>query len=326
MNEPVSGEPRITVIVTFYNQERWVEQALDSVMGQTEQNFQLLITDDGSIDGTRDRIEAWQAAHGKVGVVVGGRANRGLPSVLNEARPLIRGRYVVILNGDDWLEPNRFDDQALALDDLPNKVGLVYSDLRVVDESGAPTGDTFPPANMPRPEGNVFLDVIARTMIGMPCVMFRRSILDVIGPWDETLASDDFDFLLRMAGNGFEFSYLPKIVLNYRNYGGSLTGSRNARLADDRIAALLKWSGRDAVTDRAILNRVQELALALHSLRYDSPTTRRRLRYVLRRAPSRRVVRAVIESHLGIRAGRLSPRYWIRTLRRRRNLDDCRKE
>jgi glycosyltransferase involved in cell wall biosynthesis len=298
----------VTVIVTFFNQERWVYQALDSVLNQTEQDLQLIVADDGSLDGTRCAIERWRRHNGGTGEPVLATANGGLPALLNRASMLARGRYVMVLNGDDWLDKERARHQADALDSLPDTTGVVYSDLRVVDIHGEPTGDTFPPIDQVRAEGQLLHRLITGPLFGMPCVMFRRSILDLVGAWDETLPADDFDFLLRVAAAGFEFAYLPATETNYRRYDGSMTGSRNAELAEGRIAALLKLYGRDATTNHLIDRRVHDLANALHSMGFDRSVTSRRLRWVVRHKPSRRAIRSTIESHLHIRPGRLSIR------------------
>lgn len=310
MTAPPVTEVRVTVIVTFYNQRQWVDQALDSVLAQTENDVQLIITDDGSTDGTQVRVQDWRDRHGQVGESLLAQVNGGLPAALNRALPLIRGRFVMILNGDDWLDPLRLEHQADALESAPASVGVVYSDLRVVDVDGSPTGEVFPPSDQGRPEGQLLHRMITAPLFGMPCVMFRAQVLDTIGPWDETLLADDFDFLLRTAAAGFEFLYLPATDTNYRKYGSSLTGGRNGPLAESRIAALLKLRGCDAATDRLIDQRVQNLAIAMHTMGHDGQVTRHRLRQVLRRSPSRRVVRAVVESHLRIPPGRLSPSYW----------------
>lgn len=310
MTLPAVTEPLVTVIVTFYNQHQWVDQALDSVVAQTVQDFQLIITDDGSTDGTRDRVEVWRGRHDQIGEPVFSQKNEGLPAALNRALPRVRGRYVMVLNGDDWLDPTRFQNQVAALEAASASTGVVYSDLRVVDIDGNPTGGVFPPAEQDRPEGQLLHRMISAPLFGMPCVMFRASVLERVGPWDEDLLADDFDFLLRTAAAGFEFVYLPVTDTNYRNYGSSLTGARNGPLAESRIASLLKLRGSDSITDRLVDQRVRDLAIAMHTMGYDGGVTRRRLRQAVWRSPSRRAVRATVESHLRIPPGRLSPRYW----------------
>lgn len=308
--------PRVTVIVTSYNQADLVGQALDSVAAQTESDLELVVTDDGSADDSQGTIEAWLAQHDVQGTLVAADRNVGLPAMLNRALPLIRGEYVVVLNGDDWMEPDRLAVQAAALDVAPDAVGLVYSDLRVVDADGVPTGDIFPPSSVERREGDVFLHIIQHPMIGMPSVMFRRAVLDRIGPWDESLVADDFDFLLRVAAAGYEFRYVPAVIVNYRQVEESLTSVRGAELAEGRIRALQKLLGRNDETDRAVLERMEGLAVALHGMGFDRHATRGHLLAVARRSWSRRILRALIENSLRIPSGGLSPRRAGRRLRR----------
>lgn len=298
---------RVTVIVTSYNQADLIGQALDSVAAQTERDLQLIVTDDGSTDGSRAAIEAWLARNDFQGTLVAVDQNVGLPAMLNRALPLIQGDLVVVLNGDDWMEPDRLSVQAAALDDAPEEVGLVYSDLREVDADGFPTGDIFPPLTVERREGDVLLHIIQQPMIGMGSVMWRRAVLDQIGRWDESLVADDFDFLLRVAAAGYEFRYVPAIILNYRHVATSLTSARGAELAEGRIVALQKLVGRDGEIDSAILRRVEGLAVALHGMGHDRRATRRHLAFVVRHAPTRASVRALTENLVRAPPGTLSP-------------------
>lgn len=312
-----AAAPRVTVIVTSYNQADLVCQALDSVAAQTERDLQLIVTDDGSADDSRAMIETWLARHDLAGTLIAAHQNVGLPAMLNRAFPTIRGDYVVVLNGDDWMEPDRLEVQADALDSASDEVGLVYSDLRVVDADGIPTGDIFPPPSVQRREGEVLLHIIESPMIGMPSVMFRRAVLDRVGLWDESLVADDFDFLLRVAAAGYEFRYVPEIIVNYRQVDVSLTSARGAELAEGRILALQKVYGRDRETDRAILRRVEGLAIALHGMGYDRRATRRHLQFVLRGLPSRTLIRVTIENRLGMAPRSLSARHFGQRIARR---------
>jgi glycosyltransferase involved in cell wall biosynthesis len=296
------------VVVTSYNQEQWIEQALDSVSAQTEQRLQLIVTDDGSQDGSCERISQWIERYDPGAVLVASEHNVGLPAVLNLALPLFEGEYVVVLNGDDWMDPDRIERQAEFLDRAGDDVSLAYCDLRVVDAEGTATGEMFPPPDVERREGNVLHHLIAHPMIGMPSVMVRREVFDVIGPWDEALVADDFDFLLRVAAAGFEFGYLAEQLVNYRQYGTSLTGGRSAELIESRFLALRKLVGTSDEADRLILRRMEGLVVALHGVGYERRRTRAHIRFVLRRAPSRRLARIWVESRLGLRPGYLGSR------------------
>jgi glycosyltransferase involved in cell wall biosynthesis len=294
--------PCVSVIVTSYNQEQWLIQALDSVAAQTHRPLQLIVTDDGSSDSSVETIRSWLESSDLDRQLIASPRNMGLPAMLNQTIPHLAGEFVVVLNGDDWLDPDRIERQSAALQAADDRVGLVYCDMRVVDEAGTPTGDIYPPPEVQRVSGDALAAIIAGPLTGMPAVMFRRHLLDVIGPWDETLVADDFDFLLRAAASGHEFLHLPDALVNYRQSDNTLTKGRMNELAAGRFDALQRHLGATSGDiDDAIYTRLAGLACALHANGYDRRETNRRLRFVLRHAPSRRLVRAALEGHLGLR-------------------------
>jgi len=217
---------------------------------------------------------------------------------------------MVILNGDDCLAPGRLTTQADALDQLGDEVGVVYSDLREVDEHGVPTGVVHPDPGAGRPEGDLLARVITGPLLSGPMLMFRRELLDKIGPWDETLMVDDFDFAVRAALSGTRFAYVPGIATEYRRHGESMTAVRQGRMHVDRIATIKKVLGRDVQMDRLALRRISDIAIALHSMGYDRRVTLRHLAFAARRLPSKRVARVLLEAAVGLRPTTLSPVRW----------------
>lgn len=312
----------VTVVVSCFQQAHLVRAALDSVARQSIDALQLIVTDDGSTDDSVAVIEQWLVDHPSCcslgASLLASPVNVGLPASLNRALPHVRGEYLVVLNGDDWMDDDRLAVQMAALRTAPAHVGVSYCDLRIVD------GDGVVLAEQPAPDhGGVEGDVLARmasaTFIGMPGVMVRTSVLDAIGPWDESLVADDFDFLMRAASQ-FEFAYLPRALVNYRVVGGSLTNSRGAELAESRIRSLVKFLGRSRELDAAVLQRLEDQAVMLHGSAIDGRIARRHIRAQLRRRPTARMVRVAAESHL-----RLAPRTlaFRRVRRSRRTVGDA---
>ena len=196
----------------------------------------------------------------------------------------------------DWMDDDRIEVQAAALDNAPNDVGVSYCDMRVVDSNGAALVPQ-PPTLHGGAEGDVLQRMAESTFIGVPVVMARTSVLDTIGPWNESLVADDFDFLMRAASR-CRFAYLPRSLVNYRHVGSSLTNSRLPELAEGRIRSLVAFLGRDRSLDDAILRRIEDQIAVLHGLRHDRTVTGRHIREHLRRRPTRRVIRFAIEHHL----------------------------
>ena len=303
--------------MTCYNQAEFIEDALKSVRQQTERDFQLIVTDDGSSDSSVNIINEQLRTWLPNGELIATEQNVGIAATLNRVIPILHGAYVAVLNGDDWMEPERLERLADALECSDQRVGVVYSDLRLVDSSGEPTGEIDKPARIPsRPDG-IYRRIVEAPMIGMGSIMFRREILDRIGRWDEDLVADDFDFLLRAARAGYWFEYVPGAFYNYRQHDASLKAMRGAELAVGRAQALCKQldSGNDLKS--LVLGRIGSIAIALHGAQFDRAVTRKYLLLVLLRARNRGVARALIENILHLSPGSLSPTHIRKRLRKR---------
>ncbi|GEM_PF-2336252 len=308
---------QITVIVTFYNQAAWVGCALDSVLAQTHPDVQLIITDDASTDDTSIAISQWLVDHrhdladrSMAHQVVTAASNIGLPAILNKALAQATGAAIAILNGDDWMAPDRIQRQHNALDSAPCAVGLVYSDIRLHSADGRPTGQVLPLPGTLTLNGQVLRRLITEeSLIGMSMIMFRRSMLSEIGEFDTSLMADDFDFILRVAAANYEFRYIPGVVTNVRRYSSSMTGGDNlGALFQGQIVALRKLLGPDQTLNDVVYRRLENLAITLHGLDGHSREARIALWHVLRGRPSKRAARGLAECLLRLPARSLAPR------------------
>jgi GT2 family glycosyltransferase len=293
-----SSDAQVNVIVTCYNQAGIIIEALNSVAVQTEQRFKLIVTDDGSTDDSVDRIGEWLRAYRGDALLVANPTNVGLPATLNRTLAHLTCRYTVVLNGDDTMAPDRLERQLDLFDSLPPEVGIVYSQIRMVDAAGIPTGDRYPKTADP-PQGDILNELVEGIDLGMPALMVRTAVFDVIGPWDESLIADDYDLILRVARAGFQFVYLPICAVNYRVTESSMTRSRHAALIVDRVKALEKLIGVTDDLDRRINARVEDLISALPMAGGHAPERRSLAWRQLRRRPTKRAARILVEAVTG---------------------------
>ena len=287
----------VTVITTFYNQKQWVDEALDSVLAQEGVDVDLVITDDGSTDGTAEKIAEWCARNRVDAHVVRNAENLGLPATLNKAAAFITGEFFIVFNGDDVLLPGRLAHQSSALRDAPDEVGVVFSDIVVADEFGVPTGRKVPdPAAIH--EGDIYDSFITQSFLpGAGGLMVRSDLLKTVGPWNEDLVADDFDFSLRLS-RATRFQYVPFDGLLYRVNAGSLT-SRQGELAWGRVQALRGHRGQSRERDALLDARIAENASIMHETGYVPRQTRRVLlqSFVHTRRP--KPLRQLVESGIG---------------------------
>ena len=308
--------PRVTVIVTFYNQAQWVIGALDSVAAQTAPDIQLIITDDGSTDPTPGLIDKWVAANRPDAIVVRPKRNVGVPAVLNLALLHVDGEFAMVLNGDDVLPADRVEVHAQALLAESNEIGVVYSDLVYVDDDDQPTGERRPdPAREPW-EGDVYERFIADSYLpGVGAMMWRTSLFAEVGPWNEQLTADDYDFVLRLSKVA-QFRHVAYDCLRYRVVPGSLSSRRGA-MAEGRAIAVLEQRGADKAIDAVIDARVAREASIMHGLDYKRWTTRRLLLLSLLRTRRPKYVRQLTVNiaralRPGGRSSRLTDTIWPR--------------
>jgi glycosyltransferase involved in cell wall biosynthesis len=251
--------PTVSVLVTCFNHERYVEQALDSLAAQTYGELQLAIVDDCSTDGSVARIEAWlERADVDAQLVVNPR-NLGVCATRNVGLRHCAGELVASLSADDWYEPDKIERQVAFFATLDDDVSSVYGNMRLVDELGKPAGLFYPDvfADEMRAEGQIFDRLIRKNFLPAPTVMTRRAAYDVVGEYDESLSYDDEDMWLRMS-HRFRFAYLPGIVVNWRVLESSLSRdpARQVEQRESGARLLSKWFGSGDELDQVIADRV----------------------------------------------------------------------
>ena len=222
--------PAISVLLAVYNGDRYLRSAVDSVLGQTFANFELIAIDDGSTDATRAILEGYAARDPRVRVV--SRPNRGLTNTLNEGLALARAPYLARMDADDLCLPERFAKQVAHLDAHPDCV-LVGSRVLAIDPDGLPirhmaeerTHEQIDHAHLNRGWPVVH-----------PAVMMRVDAVRQVGGYrDEYNTLEDTDLFLRLAEVG-RLANLPDVLLHYRQHFGSVTHTRAARQHELRQA------------------------------------------------------------------------------------------
>jgi glycosyltransferase involved in cell wall biosynthesis len=276
-----------------FDHERFVEESLDAVASQTFRDFELIIVDDCSTDGTADRISAWLDRTGTEATFLRNERNLGVSAARNLALRHCRGTYLCTAAGDDVYEPDRLATQVGHFAELGPEVAAVFGDMRVIDEHGDPLPDSAQRwSGVEHPSGRVFSELVRQNFLPSPATMLRRTAVEEVGGWDEGLIMDDWDLFLRLADR-YELHHRPGVVASYRQLDSGI--SRDPDRAADRSASVvrlqLKWSDRDPETHRVVVERSWRSALAL--LERDRDRGRRLLDAVVVADPTppKRIVR-----------------------------------
>ena len=278
----------VDVIVTCWNHEQFVEQALTSLDQQTFTDFNVIVVDDASSDRSRGLIRAWAARTSLNVCCVENERNIGLCASLNRALAVGDGVFVSHLSADDAYEPEKLGRQYAAFIEAPPSVALVYSDVVGIDIDG---NERERPGASPgrRPEGRLFETLLAdSSFIRSAAVTMRRSAIEQVGGFDEALIVEDLDIWLKLADR-YEFRYCPGALARYRVHTTSVSRSlaRRPQMIDATRRVLAKYRGRSTELDAVLDARLHRI------LRRHWAAARRRLPFEA--AAARAVMTTVYE-------------------------------
>ncbi len=204
--------PKVTVYMPSYNYAHYVEEAIESVLNQTFQDFELLIFNDGSTDNTKEILKKYE---NNPKIKIFHQENLGFPKTCNKALQMAQGEYIIRLDADDVFDENILLILSKTLDDKPN-IGLVYPDYFEMDEKGKFKGVVI---RKKLGEETKLLDLPAHGA----CTMIRKKYLKEIGGYNEDIkCQDGYDLWIR-----FIQKYKPCNInlplFHYRKHSGSVT-------------------------------------------------------------------------------------------------------
>ena len=196
------------------------------------------------------------------------------------------------MSADDWMVHDRIERQLRAFEESPPTVGMVYGDMTEVDEDGTPTGQRWFDTDRMGPvpgSGDLFIPMLTRACMSAPTVMMKRQLLVAAGPYDESLAAEDYDMFLRLSRLA-EWRYLPGPMINYRVLSSSLSRSSvfTDTYRDGRLRLLRKHTDTSAEADAIISARVSQMAVSRYFEGRSAQLTADDLRFVLRHDRSAR--------------------------------------
>ena len=212
--------PTVSVITPAYNVELYVGEAIRSALAQTYTDFELIVVDDGSKDGTADVVRSMAREDTRVKLVQ--QANRGLAGARNSALRAARGEFFALLDSDDVWEPEFLAEQMAIMAARP-EVDIVTGNGWYL--GGAKHGQLARPFPDPRPAPDL-ASIIGDEWSVFIMSVVRRHVYTTIGPFDENMRSnEDYDFWLRAAGADFTFVRNDRPLGHYRIRTDSLSAS-----------------------------------------------------------------------------------------------------
>lgn len=207
MPQPFKGRPSITVGMSVWNCQDTIQQAVDSIVAQTHNNWELLILDDGSTDSTLEILKSYDDS--RVKVLTDGK-RLGLACRLNQLLSTGRGEYFARMDGDDISYPKRLEAQLNFLVANPD-VDLLGTGVIVIDRTGLAFGKRIGPPT----HEEICARPWARLPVTHPTFMGKMNWFRRFGYRSKFAKAQDQDLLLRSYRRS-RFANLPDILLAYR--------------------------------------------------------------------------------------------------------------
>lgn len=213
----MSGDPIVSVIMPCWNRERFIGDAIRSVLAQTLADFELVVVDDGSTDGTREVVASFSDPRLRCHHC----NHRGISAAMNTGLAAARGRYIARLDSDDVWLPEMLEIQVGVLESRP-EIGLAYSRAECTDSEWKPLGMSWGyPLRYP---GETFRSMVYNDCTCNITVVCRRECFQRAGNYDEALeTSEDLDMWLRVARHT-QFAFTDRVLARVRLHGDSITG------------------------------------------------------------------------------------------------------
>ncbi|MFZ3050886.1 MAG: glycosyltransferase family 2 protein [Methanothrix sp.] len=232
--------PKISIITPVLNtREEWLRSAIDSVLHQAYDNWEMCIADDGSDQPhVKETLNFYQQKDARIKVKYLNE-NRGVSGASNEALAMASGEFIGFLDHDDQLPPNALYEVVLLLN-RNARADFVYSDEILISERGKPRYAYFRP--------DFSLDYLLSHCYIVHFVVVRASILKKIGGFrTDFIVSQDYDLFLRVLSQTRNVLHIPKILYRWRQYESSTGHLLKERVMESSRRALQDFADREGI-------------------------------------------------------------------------------
>ncbi|MES2964008.1 MAG: glycosyltransferase, partial [Bdellovibrionota bacterium] len=229
--DAVMPAPRVTVVLPVFNGERFIRDAVESILSQTLEDFELIVIDDGSTDRTPEILSLLKDDRLSVHR---NDTNLKLISSLNRGLVLARGEFIARMDADDISKPERLAKQVAFLDSHPD-IDLVGTDILVFESDPDDGVRLMPP---PVTSAQIRWELLRVSCLYHPTVMMRRSIFDSEKAYDPTFThSEDYELWLRLSRTRKLWNIIEPLLL-YRRHENSISRTQAITQRERAEAAL----------------------------------------------------------------------------------------
>lgn len=228
--------PKVSIITPLYNNKKYIEKAIRSITSQTYKEFEIIIIDDGSTDGSGELVK--DKFGDKVRYIY--QDNKGAAAAVNKGISLSRGDYIAFCDSDDWWLPEKLEKQVNFLE-ANQKFGLVYSDALLangdilIQQTWLHSRNAIPCFGGKK---ECLASLFSKNFIPAPlAVLIRKSVIEQIGLFNEKFPSAyDYEYWFRILEGGIQIAFLDEPLAVWRIHAGQNSKKiRKMKLAQIKI-------------------------------------------------------------------------------------------
>ncbi len=277
--------PLVSAMMLSYDHEKFISEAIESVLDQDFDDLELIIVDDASTDSSRQVIQKYAAKDSRIRVILH-EANCGIARTANDCIAAAKGKFLSFVASDDVWMKDKLSKQLAVLES--NEDVIVWSEGEIIDQKGQPIGKSFSEYQgfvSQKKSGHIFQELAKNPYIFASTLLFKRANLGNIRFDKNLVYLNDYKFLLDLAQK-YEFYYIAEPLAKYRVHGRNvLLGSspdalKRRQIADREQASILEESIRQHDHELAPDTKANMYA-SLSRIYYYRGEKKKSLRFVL---------------------------------------------
>ena len=245
--------PKVSICIPTYNRKDYIRQTLDSIFAQTYKDYEVIVVDDGSTDGTKDMLD-----HFGYKLRYHWQANAGAAAARNALLRLAKGEFIAFIDSDDLFLPSAVERLLTAIENKSGNV-IAYSPYLRIDKNGKIIGKSRPEFHSGYMTAQLFQHVFVHTLGSM----FPKRFLEDVGGFDESLSvGEDYDLWLRLSLK-HRFLPLPEPTSKRRRHSNNIA-NRSFEGCSTVLKVLERFyyekGGRGIVPKRSAMRRLSQVA------------------------------------------------------------------
>lgn len=214
------NQPLVSIILTSYNYDKYIGQTIESVLSQSYQNWELIVSDDGSRDRSLEIIYSYQ--DNRIQVLTS-ETNQGAGQAYNKAYALCQGKYICSLDSDDYIAPDKLEKQVAFLESHPETdiLGTFIIEINAKSQIIHETHEAWfnQDLNLNYPENWIWRNHLCHSSM-----MMRKELHDRVGLFNNQLIhTPDYEFWIRCFVSQCHFDILTENLTFYRSHGENIT-------------------------------------------------------------------------------------------------------